>query len=90
MNKLFNHILQTRNGHYCHVVEVNSPYELESIVESIYDEFSDQFTIDDIKEFFNTIQVYFLESDDLSEEQNTYLENEVYSFNFNDYIDNLN
>lgn len=90
MNKLFNHISQARNGHYCHAVEVNNHYEIESIVESIYEEFVDQFTIDDIKEFFNTIQVYFIESDDLSEEQNTYLENEVYSFNFNDYIDSLN
>ena len=90
MNKLFNHIAQSKNGHYCHVVEVNNTYELESIVESIYDEFIDRFTIEDIKEFFNTIQVYFLESDYLSEEQNSYLENEVYSFNFNVFIDSLN
>lgn len=90
MNKIFNQILKARNGHYCHVVEVSSPYELEAIVESVYDEFIDQYAIDDIKEFFNTLQVYFLDDESLTDEQNKELENEVYNFSFNAFIDQLN
>ena len=39
MNKIFNEILKARKGHYCHCVEVNHAYELESIADQIIDEF---------------------------------------------------
>lgn len=38
MNILVDKCYEARNGHYCHVLEVNDVYELQSAIESIYDQ----------------------------------------------------
>ena len=91
MNPIYESIINARNGHYCHAIEVTYTYELESIVEAIIEEYSDQLdngsiTEKDIIDFFTTISVYYISADELSDDENSLLEEEVYSFNFTDYI----
>jgi hypothetical protein len=38
MNALLNKVYRAKNGHYCHVVEVSTVYDLENIAESILSE----------------------------------------------------
>lgn len=86
-NKLFNKIVEERKGHYLHAIEVNNIYEIESIIESIFQSYeSEEITEKDILNFFNTIEVYFLEDEEVSPEQNKQNEKEVYNFNFDEYI----
>ena len=82
-NTIFNTILKNRSNHYVHALEVSSSYEIESAIESIWYEFQDTATIDELKDFFNTIQLYYY-----SEEEDTKEEEEVYNFNFDEFIDN--
>lgn len=79
-------IIESRKGHYCHVVECTYVYELECIVESIISEFSDTHTMLEITDFFTSLSVYFLENEELNQQENSTLENELYAFNFTDYI----
>lgn len=86
-NKLFNKIVTERKGLYIHAIEVHNVYEIESIIESIFQEYeSEEITETDILNFFNTIEIYFLEDEEASPEQNKQNEQEVYNFNFDEYI----
>lgn len=86
-NKLFNKIAEERNGHYVHAIEVTDKYNIESIIEAIFDTYeSEEITETDIFYFFDSIEVYHLEDDELTEEQNKQNEKEVYNFNFKEYI----
>jgi len=58
MNTILSNIIKSRGGHYVHVLEVYSRYELESIVEMLYHEFAQQYTTEQILEFFETLSVY--------------------------------
>ena len=78
MNKILNKILEERNGHYCHVLEVTDKWELESIVESFIESYTG-YTEQEYIRFFESMDVYAL--DDTRED-------EVYSFSFSDYITN--
>ena len=51
MNKLLNHIIAERKGHYCHALELDSAYSYECIIEQIVNEYKDSFTLEDIIEF---------------------------------------
>ena len=76
MNKLLEKIIQERGGHYCHALEVNDAYELESVIESViqaYPEFDEDTFID----FFESIELYCLSEDN---------EKQVYDFSFEKYI----
>ena len=91
MNTIYESIIKARQGHYCHALEVTHTYELESIVEAIIEEYSNQLdngtiTEKDIIGFFTTMSIYYLNDDELSDDENSLLECEVYSFNFSDYI----
>jgi hypothetical protein len=86
-NKLYNKIVEERNGNYCHAIEVNSIYEIESIIESVFQNYeSEEITEKDILNFFESIQLYFLEDEEATEEENRKNEDEVYNFNFENYI----
>ena len=76
MKSIIDTIIEQRNGHYCHALEVSDVYELESIAESIIDEFPDR-PESDYLDFFNTIEVYSL---------NDANEQAIYDFSFTDYI----
>lgn len=90
MNPILNKCIESRNGNYCHALEVSNTYELESIIESVYDENINDCSIEDIKEFFNTIQLYHLVDETESDEQNSENENLVSNFDFDQFIDSLN
>lgn len=86
-NKLFNKIVKERKGLYCHAIEVTDKYNIESIIEAVFDTYeSEEITDTDIFYFFDTIEVYHLEDEELTEEQNRQNEEEVYNFNFEEYI----
>ena len=86
-NKLFNKIVEERKGLYCHAIEVTDKYNIESIIEAVFDTYeSEEITDTDIFYFFDSIEVYHLEDEELTEEQNKENEQEVYNFNFEEYI----
>lgn len=91
MNPIYESIVKSRNGHYCHAIECTYTCELETIVESIIDEyengcFPDSTTIEDVIDFFTSLSVYYIQDDSLSQSENDTLESEFYAFNFSDYI----
>ena len=94
MNRLLNHIIKERKGHYCHALELDSTYSLECVIEQIVSDYKDSFTLEEIISFFSSISLYFYydaDSDDeehrLTEEQQEIAENELYAF---DYIQCIN
>jgi len=79
MNKIYEHILKARNGHYCHALEVGSAYEMECVIESLIDELGEQFTLADYLDFFLSIELYHLPDEDSSDAQNDMNEAELYA-----------
>jgi len=77
MNKILEKIIEARNGHYCHCVEVSDVYELENVAESIIEEFSEEHSESEIIEFLESLDVYALDDSK---------ENEIFAFSFSDYI----
>ena len=67
------------NGHYCHAIEVNNTYEIESIIEGTIQGFQDEYTEKDYIEFFESITIYYLGEDKTEED-------EVYNFSCTEYI----
>ena len=83
-NTLLNHIIKKRKGHYCHDIEVKDVYEIEAIVEAIFEEFNEDYSARDIIEFFESITVHYTgEGDDTIEEDL------VYTFDFKECISGL-
>lgn len=80
MNAILNKIIEERKGMYVHALEVSNLYELESIIENLYAEFIEDYSIEEIIEFFESIELYCLEG---SEEE------EVYSLDVAFFINNL-
>ena len=91
MNKILNKIKEKRNGHYVHALEAFEVNELMEVVQHIISEFTEEegYTKEDIKNFFNAISVYHLEDEEADEETNEIRQDEIYSFDFDQYIDNL-
>lgn len=83
-NKLFNDILESRKGHYCHVIETESAYSFECIIESIIQESGDKYSLEDYIQFFQTIDLYYLPFD--GEEENKEDETELYNLNIKDTV----
>jgi hypothetical protein len=76
-NPILDRVLENRKGHYCHALEVESAYELESIVESIIQEFGDDYTDSEYIQFFDSMSIYALDEDN---------EDEIFNFSFSDFI----
>lgn len=85
MNPIFQEILEARNGHYIHAVEVSNVYELKSILEALYDEYIDKYNIEIIIDFCNTLSIYYFDD----ENENEVDENEVYNFNVTEFLKSL-
>lgn len=91
MNKLLEYIIEQRQGHYCHLIQVGSTYEIECIIESLIDELKDQFTKADFIEFFSTMEMYaHIDPEDndgleLTREQ----EDEIYNFSLVDCVNDI-
>lgn len=80
MNIILKYMIEQRNGHYTHALEVNDVYELESTIENFIGELQDTFTVNDFKDFFSTISLCCL---------NDEYEDDVYNFDIDSYIDEL-
>lgn len=80
METILDKVIKTRNGNYIHVLEVESTYEIENVISAISYEYR-RYGIEALKEFFNTMTIYYIGDDEETE-------NEVYDFNIDDYIDN--
>ena len=93
MSRLLEHIIAGRKGHYCHALELDSVYSYECVIEQIVDEFKDSFTLEEIIGFFNSISLYYYYDEDsdeeeyrLTEEQQDIAEEELYSFDHTQFI----
>jgi hypothetical protein len=80
MNPIHEKIRNARKGHYIHCIEVNDVFELQNIIDCIFDEFSYEFEKSIIIDFFQTMQVYCLDPEN---------ENEVFDFDIENYINEL-
>lgn len=83
-NKLFNDILESRNGSYCHAIETDSAYSFECIIEAIIQESGDKYSLEDYIQFFQTIDLYYLPFD--NEEENKDDETGLYNLNIKDTV----
>ena len=83
MNALLNKIIENRGANYCHAVEVSSVHELENMTEAIINENENEFSIEVITEFLETLAVYYLAEE---EEENLEEEEKIYNFSFYNYI----
>ena len=85
MNPIYQEILDAKNGHYVHALEVSNVYELESILESLFDEYIDKYSIETIIDFCDTLLIYYFDE----ENENEVDENEVYNFDVTEFLQNL-
>jgi hypothetical protein len=85
MNPIYQEILDARNGHYVHALEVSNVYELESILESLFNEYIDKYSIEVLIDFCSTLEIYYFDN----ENENEIDENEVYNFNVTEFLQNL-
>lgn len=85
MNPIYQEILDARNGHYIHALEVSNVYELESILESLFNEYIDKYSIETIIDFCTTLSIYYFDD----ENENEVDENEVYNFDVTEFLSNL-
>ena len=85
MNPIYQEILDARKGHYVHALEVSNVYELESILESLFDEYIDKYSIETVIDFCNTLSIYYFDEGN----ENEVDENEVYNFDVTEFLQNL-
>jgi hypothetical protein len=79
MNRILENIIENMGGHYCHCLEVEDLYQLEETIAQLVGEFINEYTMNEIIEFFESIEIYYL-GDDHQEET------EIYSFNMEKFI----
>ena len=92
-NRLLEHITQERKGHYCHALELDSVYSYECVIEQIVSDYKDSFTLEEITDFFDSVSLYYYYDEDsdeeeyrLTEEQQDIAEEELYSFDHTQFI----
>ena len=78
MNPILKQCIESRDGNYCHALEVADIYELQNSVEAIAGEGWEK---PDLIEFFDSISVYCLVEEN---------EESVYAFDFSEFINELN
>jgi len=81
-NPILDDVIKERNGHYCHALEVDNVYEIESTIEELIGE-GNEYTEDNYIEFFTTMELYYLPIDKHNDDD----EKAVYDFNFKEYIE---
>lgn len=85
-NRLLDHIIQERKGHYCHALELDSAYAYECVIEQIVSKYRDSFSRNDIIRFFDSIELYFIADDDSTSEWNDDAEQQLYDFDYTQCI----
>ena len=86
MNTILEDIIEERKGMYCHCIEVYSVEELKESLYSIFDEFNERYSKNDIVEFLCSFEIYFLEDESLSREDNLRNEYLFYEFSVKDFV----
>ena len=89
MNRILTKVLEQRKGHYCHVLEIGSVYELETVIGTLYQEFEDEYYIEEIIDFLDSLQVYYFPADHIEQEVCDTEEEAIYNFNIANYITEL-
>lgn len=84
-NLIFNDVLEARKGNYVHALELDSVCSLKSTIESLVDEFAPKYKTEDVKEFINTLSIYYYSEEGENEED----EKELYNFNVSEYLNEL-
>lgn len=88
LNSIPGKILNSSKGIYVHALEVMTKYELEAILGQLIEEFRGEYTNLEIKEFIETLEIYHIEDDELTEEMNQENETEIYNFNTEEFLNN--
>ena len=86
MNRLLNHIIKERKGHYCHALELDSAYSYECVIEQIVSDYKNSFTLEELIEFFHSIELYFIADESLTSELNDAIEQDLYDFGYIEFI----
>ena len=86
MNKILKDLIEERKGLYCHCLEVYSVEELKEALYSIFDEFEERYSKNDIAEFLCSFEIYFLEDESASHEENLSNESLLYAFSVKDFV----
>lgn len=89
MNPILESVLKTRNGHYCHAIVVECEYSLKTVIESLYEEFINDYSFNDVSEFITSLEIYHNESNELSDEENEEQDALIYDFNIQAYLNEL-
>lgn len=84
--KILDYIIEQRNGHYCHALELTDVYDLECVIESFIMDLGEQFSLQDYLQFFNSIEIYFIADDDSSDEHNDAIECELYDADIGELV----
>lgn len=79
MNAILSMILEKRQGMYIHALEVNDVYELQSCIDTLYDELINDYDTETFIDFITSMELYCLDPND---------EN-VYNFDIINYINTL-
>ena len=82
MNRLLDHIITERNGHYCHALELESAYSFEHVIEYMVNDYKDSFTLAEIIGFFESMELIFVADECSYSEWNDSAEQELYAFDF--------
>ena len=69
MNKIVDRMHDLRSGHYCHALEVNDICELHNVIDYVYEEFVDEFGKEEVIDFLQTLELYYLGSDPVQEKE---------------------
>ena len=85
MNRILNHILEQRNGHYCNVLELSNVYELQCTIEELCSEFEENYYKEEIIDFIESITIIYYTEEEENEEE----EEDLYNFNVANYINEL-
>lgn len=92
--KILNHVIKAKNGNYCHAFEFTSVYDykclIDSLIEQLQDDFNDSLTNDDFITFIKSASIYYIDNKSLTDEQNNAIEQEIYAFDFREYIKEQN
>jgi uncharacterized LabA/DUF88 family protein len=92
MKTIIEIITNNRKGRYVHAFE-GCLEDFQNAIDMIYSEFINTHTKKDIIEFFESIELYYLntydEEQDTDEETEQIRKDELYSFNIEDYIEQI-
>jgi len=86
MNTILTDLIEERKGRYCHCIEASSVEELKETLYSIFDEFEERYSKNEIAEFLCSLELYFLEDESLGCDENLRNESLLYEFSIKDFV----